>query len=61
MNRMLLTAAVGVLLATGLTLGLGWGLARVPDGDAQVVPPMFAAGMLAIGLVLIGAGFYRRN
>ncbi len=58
MNRTLTTAILGIVLVLGLTLGLGLGL---PRGGTHVVPPMFAATMLGIGLVLIGAGFYRRR
>ena len=54
------TAILGLILALAVTLGLGWGLASTAEGT-HVVPPMFASGMLAIGLVLIGAGFFRRN
>lgn len=58
MNRTLATAIVGIALVLGLIIGLGLGL---PQGGTHVVPPMFAAAMLGIGLVLIGAGFYRRR
>lgn len=59
MNRTLVTAILGIASAVGLMVGLGWGLPA--DGGAYFVPPILAAGMLALGLVLIGAGFYRRN
>jgi lipopolysaccharide export LptBFGC system permease protein LptF len=58
MNRTLATTIVGIAVVLGLTLGLGLGL---PQGGTHVVPPMFAATMLGLGLVLIGAGFYRRR
>lgn len=58
MNRTLATAILGIVLVLGLTLGLGWGL---PEGGTHVVPPKFAAGILGMGLVLIGAGLYRRR
>ncbi len=61
MHRTFVTAILGIVLALGLTLGLGWGLTHLPEGGAPVVPPMLAAAMLGIGLLLIGAGFYRRN
>lgn len=55
--------AIAILgfVALAITFGLGWGLSAATDGNPHVVPPMFAAGMLAVGVLLIGVGFHRRN
>lgn len=61
MTRMPVLAILGIVLALAVTFGLGWGLAPAGSDTAHVVPPTLASAMLAVGLVLIGAGFIRRN
>jgi len=61
MTRMPVLAILGLVLALAVTFGLGWGLAPSGTDSAHVVPPTLASAMLAVGLVLIGAGFIRRN
>jgi hypothetical protein len=31
------------------------------ENEAHVIPPLLSEGALALGIVLIGAGFYRRR
>ncbi len=61
MTRMPILAILGIVLALAITFGLGWGLAATGTDAVHVVPPTLASSMLAVGLVLIGAGFIRRN
>lgn len=55
------TVILGTIMALSLMLGLGWGLTHMAEGGTHVVPPVLPTAMLAVGLVLIGVGFYRRN
>ncbi len=34
---------------------------QATESTSHVVPPLVAGGVLAVGVVLLGAGFYRRN
>lgn len=34
---------------------------QATESTSHVVPPMVAGGLLAVGVVLLGAGFYRRT
>ncbi len=34
---------------------------QATENTSHVVPPMVAGGLLAVGVVLLGAGFYRRG
>jgi hypothetical protein len=34
---------------------------QTTENEAHVIPPLLSGGALALGIVLIGAGFYRRR
>jgi hypothetical protein len=34
---------------------------QTTENEAHVIPPLLSEGALALGIVLIGAGFYRRR
>ena len=34
---------------------------QATESTSHVVPPLVAGGLLAVGVVLLGVGFYRRN